>query len=94
MADSFDILTRVKNDLGLTGNDYHDTTLTGYIEEVKQFLLDAGVNPDIVDAETSAGVISRGVSDLWNYGSGGTDLSPYFYRRATQLLYKAVTPGG
>lgn len=89
MADGFDILTRVKNDLGLAGNNYHDETLTGYIEEVKQFMLDAGVSQSVVDAETSAGVISRGVSDLWNYGSGGTDLSPYFNKRVIQLIYKA-----
>ena len=84
----FDILTRVKSDLGLTGNDYQDGTLTGYIEEVKQYLLDAGVPQSIVDAESSAGVISRGVSDLWNYGSGDAVLSPYFMQRAIQLAYK------
>lgn len=92
MADDFDILERVKSDLGLTGNSFHDSTLSGYIAEVKEYLLDAGVSEAVVNSESSAGVISRGVSDLWNYGSGGTGLSPYFRERAIQLVYKtAVT---
>ena len=88
MAEAFDILERVKTDIGLYGNSYHDETIKGYIAEVKQFMIDGGVKPSVVDAETSAGIISRGVSDLWNYGAGGTDFSPYFIRRVTQLAYK------
>lgn len=84
----FDILTSVKTNLGLVGNDYHDDTLMGYISEVRQFLLDAGVNEEIVDAESSVGIISRGVSDLWNYGAGNASLSPYFMQRAIQLACK------
>lgn len=90
----FDILSRVKADLGMTGNSYNDDTLTGYIAEVKQYLLDAGVAQSVVDAESSAGVISRGVSDLWNYGSGGATLSPYFMQRAIQLALKVVKTDG
>lgn len=88
MADDFNILERVKSDLGLTGNNFHDSTLSGYISEVKEYLLDAGASETVVNAESSAGVISRGVSDLWNYGSGGANLSPYFKERAIQLVYK------
>lgn len=87
MAEVFDILTKVKNNLGITG-DYQNDTLKGYIEEVKQFLLDAGVSEIVVESETSAGVIARGVSDLWNYGAGNAELSPYFMQRAAQLAYK------
>lgn len=87
---SEELLARVKGDLGLTGNDFHDTTLTGYIAEVKRFLLDAGVPNTVVESENAAGLISRGVSDLWNYGSGAADLSPYFFRRAAQLKYQEV----
>lgn len=90
MADDFNILERVKSDLGLTGNNFHDSTLSGYISEVKEYLLDAGVSETVVNAESSAGVISRGVSDLWNYGSGGANLSPYFKERAIQLVYKGA----
>lgn len=86
----FDILTTVKNALGLQGNNYFDDTLTIYIEEVKQYLIEGGCRQDIVDAQSSAGVIARGVADLWNYGSGNAELSPYFKERAIQLCSKAV----
>ena len=86
MTDS-DLLARVKSDLGLGDSTYHDGTLSGYIAEVQQAMLDSGVPTTIVTADRAAGVISRGVSDLWSYGSGGTDLSPYFYKRLTQLYY-------
>ena len=82
------ILEAVKNDLGVTTN-YQDNTLKGYIEEVKQFLIDGGVSEKIVNSKIAKGIISRGVSDLWNYGSGGTSLSPYFLQRATQLSLKS-----
>lgn len=82
-----DFLGKVKINLGITGN-YQDETIQGYINEVKQFLLDGGVSKEIVEAETSVGIITRGVADLWNYGSGGTSLSPYFIQRAIQLTSK------
>lgn len=94
MADDFNILERVKTDLGLSGNSFHDSTLSGYISEVKEYLLDAGVSETVVNAKSSAGVISRGVSDLWNYGSGGAALSPYFKERAIQLVYKGRESDG
>ena len=81
------MLEKVKTMLGITGT-YQDETIQRYIEEVKQFLIDGGVDKEIVDADTSVGVIARGVADLWNYGSGGTSFSPYFLQRAIQLSYK------
>lgn len=81
------MLEKVKQNLGITGT-YQDTTIRGYIDEVKQFLLDGGVAKEIVEADTSVGIITRGVADLWNYGSGGTGYSPYFLQRATQLALK------
>lgn len=84
------MLEKVKTMLGITGT-YQDETIQRYIEEVKQFLIDGGVDKEIVDADTSVGVIARGVADLWNYGSGGTSFSPYFFQRATQLSYKDKT---
>lgn len=89
MAEDFDILSRVKTNLGITG-EFQDDTLRGYILEVKEFLRDTGVKPAIIEAETSAGVITRGVADLWNYGSGNADFSPYFRQRAIQLIFKGV----
>lgn len=78
---------KVKAYLGITGT-YQDTTIQGYIDEVKQFLLDGGVSKKVVESESSLGIITRGVADLWNYGSGGTSLSPYFIQRAVQLGLK------
>lgn len=76
-------LEQVKAALGIVG-DYQDDTLQVYFDEAVAFLKDAGVS----DANITAGVVARGVSDLWNYGSGNGKLSPYFMQRAAQLSYK------
>lgn len=86
-----DLLEKVKSALGITG-EYQDATLSVYIDEVKEYMKDAGVPEAVVNSEVSAGVISRGVSDLWNYGTG--KLSDYFYQRVYQLRYKTVDGGG
>ncbi|MBQ1801934.1 MAG: hypothetical protein II013_02870 [Lachnobacterium sp.] len=77
------ILTDVKNSLGIQGN-FQDSTINEYIVEVVDFLLDAGVTHDNI----THGLVARGVSDLWSYGSGEGKLSSYFLERATQLSYK------
>ena len=79
-----DILTKVKNALGITGN-YQDATLNIYIDEVKFYMLGAGVPESVVNSDVSAGVISRGVTDLWSYGTNDGKLSDYFYQRVSQL---------
>ena len=75
------MLEKVKKSLGITGS-YQDDTIQLYIDEVKQYLIDGGVS--------KVGVITRGVADLWNYGSGGTSFSPYFLQRAIQLSSKDI----
>ena len=76
-------LDDVKNALGITGN-YQDSTLQVYFDEVVTFLTDSGVK----SANITAGIVARGVSDLWNYGEAGGKLSVYFMQRAAQLAYK------
>lgn len=76
-------LADVKSALGITG-DYQDATLQVYYDEVVGFLLDAGVP----DTYITAGLVARGVSDLWNYGGAEGKLSEYFMQRAAQLSYK------
>lgn len=76
-------LEDVKNALGITGN-YQDDTLQIYFDEVVTFLTDSGVT----SANITAGIVARGVSDLWNYGEAGGKLSEYFMQRAAQLAYK------
>lgn len=77
-------LENVKNALGITG-DYQDETLQIYFDEVVDFLRDSGVTKSNI----TDGIVSRGVSDLWNYGNAGGKLSQYFLERATQLAYKS-----
>jgi hypothetical protein len=76
-------LEQVKAALGIVG-DYQDDTLQVYFDETVAFLKEAGVS----EANMTAGVVARGVSDLWNYGAGDGKLSPYFIQRAAQLSYK------
>lgn len=78
------MLEKVKTALGITG-DYQNATLQIYLDEVLAFLKDAGVPDNVLNSDVATGIIVRGVADLWNYGSGGTELSPYFMKRAIQL---------
>lgn len=87
------LLEKVKSMLGVTGA-YHDATLQSYIDEVKQYLMDGGVPQETVDASASAGIIARGVCDLWNYGAGTGTLSAYFKERAIQLALKSKYDAG
>lgn len=87
MAEEIDILQKVKDATGISG-DYQNATLNVYIEEVKQFLLDAGLKQTTVNGVSAVGVICRGVMDMWNYGAGEAKFSSYFMQRITQLLLK------
>lgn len=83
------LLTKIKNGLGITG-DFQNATLTVYVDEVKAFMKSAGVADTVITSEASVGCIMRGVADLWNYGSGNATLSDYFRMRVLQL--KAIKP--
>ena len=89
MAEPYNHLSKVKSMLGITGN-YQDETLSGYIDEVKEFMCSAGVSQPVINSSAASGLIARGVADLWNYGSGGASLSPYFLMRCSQLVYKGA----
>lgn len=80
------ILTGVKNALGITGA-FMDDTISIYIDEVTDYMANAGVSTDLINA--SVGVIARGVNDLWNNAAGAGKLSPYFYDRVSQLVLKS-----
>ena len=84
MADTH--LELIKSALGITGN-YQDATLKIYIDEVIAYMKDAGVSTEVINSNVSAGVIARGVTDLWNYNNGAGKLSDYFYQRVSQLAY-------
>lgn len=80
-----ELLQKVKAGLGIVGT-YQEETITIYINEVKEYLVSAGVSQNVIQSRKAIGVICRGVADLWNYGSG--KLSDYFMQRATQLAYE------
>lgn len=88
-----EILEKVKNGLGITGS-YQDETLTVYIDEVKAFMLDAGVPASVISSAASVGCITRGVADLWDYGRGNAKLSDYFVQRVLQLRVNAAESTG
>lgn len=79
-----ELLQKVKIAIGET-SDYQDELLKIYIDEVKQYMLDSGVSEEKVSSSKALGTIARGVMDLWDYGNGETNLSPYFKERVIQL---------
>lgn len=76
-------LDDIKSALGITG-DYQNDTIQIYFDEVIDYLVNAGVN----ESNITKGIVARGVSDLWNYGTGEGRFSEYFYQRAKQLALK------
>lgn len=85
-----EILKKVIKALGLT-EQYHKDIIEPFFQDVKFYLADAGVTAEIINSSASVGVFIRGVSDLWNYGSGGASLSPYFKERVIQLTVTQIT---
>ena len=80
------ILTTVKQMLfGTDAGTFRDDLLTAYINEVKDFMKNAGVDDSVIMSNSAVGIIAIGVSDLWNYQAGGVKLSEYFAQRVIQL---------
>ena len=73
------MLEEIKKRLQITGT-YMDDMLSGYIEDAKQYLVNAGADPDSL--EEAYGVIAKGVFDMWTRES----FSPIFYDMATQFV--------
>lgn len=80
------LLTAVKNALGVTGT-YTDATIQVYIDDVVDYMQGAGVSAAVIAA--SAGVVARGVSDLWDNDGGNVKFSPYFHERVSQLVLRS-----
>ena len=76
-------LEQVTEALGITGG-YQDQTIQVYFDEVMGFLTDSGCP----EAKITAGLMARGVADLWNYGGAEGRLSEYFMQRAAQIALK------
>lgn len=80
---------KIKSFMGIY-DAYQDQTIIPIVDEVAQFMLEAGVAESVIEAETTCGVIARGTMDLWNYGSGSVGFSPIFNSRVVQLSMRKV----
>lgn len=89
MIDENKLLEEIKTRLTITQN-YHDSLLLAYANDIKRYLLSGGVPHEVVESEEAVGVIAQGVSDLWHMGAGDGSLSDYFYQRAYQLRLEEV----
>jgi len=74
------LLERVKTARNETG-DFHDGRISVYIDEVKQYLLGAGVPAAVLETDAVVGIVAIGVDNLMEEGA----LSDYFKQRAIQL---------
>lgn len=88
-----ELLSEVKKRIGVTG-DYQNDVISGHIQDVKDYMIDAGVSDSVIQSNAIIGAVTRGVSDLWDYGSGKGEFSPYFMQRVTQLAYKGGEDDG
>lgn len=80
------MLEKVK--LGLFGTvegAWRDGMLTVYIDEVVEFMRDAGVPDSVIESDRAYGCILMGVNDLWNYQGGDVKFCKYFTERVIQL---------
>ena len=75
-------LQQIKDATGITG-EYQNGTLQIWMDEVIAFLKRSGVRED----DMTAGIVARGVMDLWNLGAGDGEFSDSFYKLAAQRSY-------
>lgn len=74
------LLAKVKAARNETGN-FHDGRISVFIDEVKQYLLGAGVPATVLETDAVVGIVAIGVDNLMEEGV----LSDYFKQRAIQL---------
>jgi hypothetical protein len=67
---------------------YNDGQLQIFIDEVIDELISGGVKREVAESTAAVGCIACGVTDIWNYTSGGVKHSEYFNRRMVQLSLK------
>lgn len=89
MIDDSTLIEEIKTRLSITEN-FHDSLLLAYANDVKGYMLSSGVPEDILGSEKSLGAISLGVANLWHMGMGDGKFSDAFYQRVIQLRYEEV----
>lgn len=78
-------ITKIKQGLGIA-EGIPDATIELWLNEVKDFMKNAGVPDSVINKNTTVGLLARGVSDIWNYGDGEkTGFSTVFMQRVSQL---------
>jgi len=87
MADEDDVLTKCKIGLGLSteANEAIDGLITQKIATVKALLIQGGVAEEKLTTQSAIGVITMGVTDIWEVRAGEAHFSPAFIMLATQL---------
>lgn len=85
-------LDAVKKGLNITG-DYQNDAVLHHMREVKCYLSGGGVSDDILASSEAIGILTIGVSDLYNGAPGNSQLSTYFKERAAQLVYRSRREG-
>lgn len=78
-----ELLKQVKTAIGMNGNNYNDSTIQIWIDDVKLYLSRAGVRADVLGSTLAVGCISRGVDDKWV--SHREDYSDMFHSGADVL---------
>lgn len=84
-----ELLTKIKNGLGITGG-FQDDTIQVFIDDTKEFMRSAGIKESVLTSSASVGCILQGVTDKWV--EKRNDYSPGFYKRVIQLSLKPETP--
>ncbi len=78
-------ITKIKQAVGIA-EGIPDATIEIWLDEVKDFMRNAGVPEHVINANTTVGLLARGVSDIWNYGdSDKLGFSKVFEQRVVQL---------
>lgn len=80
------LLEEIKNRMLISG-DFHNALILSYIEDIKQYMISAGVDETIVNSKKSIGCIARGVNDLFNQN----EFSDFFKQRIIQLTFEDPT---
>lgn len=83
------ILEEVKKRLAIT-DESNDGVLSGLIDDVIEYCVSAGVPRETMESAKAYGLITRGVSDLWNMGAGEGKYSDVFTLRLVQLQYEKI----
>lgn len=82
-----EMLAEIKSGLGEYSN-YQDAQLTTYINIVQNYMIGAGVHPEVANSPAAVGCILTGVVDTRQFGAGSGKFSELFKTQLVQLAGK------